>query len=116
MADLGTMGGYYPGGVNGKRVAIWAIDDPRFPIEIPTNGYYAGYALENASPMPNAIVRIHYKQTGANIGSIATDANGYFYLDGLEPGASNYYVVFFDAVGGTNYRAKCFDQVVAIAI
>lgn len=117
MADLGAIGMRATAEPLFRVIPSWASDDSRPLLAIPVNGYYAGVVRENGSPMANAFVRLHYASLGTVISQLRTGSDGAFRFDYLEPGVTDkYYLLFFDAPGGSAYRMKGFDQVPPVAL
>lgn len=97
-----------------RAMATW-LEPTRYAdiAQADAHGYFSGTVVVEAVPVPYAMVRLYYRPTGQQIGSMRASASGAFRFDGIPGAVADYFVLAFDPDGDLMYNLAAFDRIAA---
>lgn len=81
---------------------------------VPIAGALLGSVHEAGVPVPNCVVRVYERKSGAMVAEVRTDAAGLFAVPGVRKGSDDHYAIALDPDGGALYNALIFDRVIPV--
>lgn len=106
-AIMPTYDGQYQAG-SLAGVYNWG-KDPTFAGNKPQTGWIEGYVQKNGVNFAGAWVHLYHRQTGKQIASMRSNAQGYFKFDHLDPTKDNYFILAVDP--NDEYNVVVFDRI-----
>lgn len=129
MADLGTKVVAVGEGKRGFTVADWPSGASTLKQAVlnmgvkardiglqasAAAGTFSGTVKEGGVAVPNCVVRVYERSTGAFVVEVRTDSGGAFTIPYMRQGSSDYYVIALDPDGGALYNGLIFDRVAPV--
>ena len=81
---------------------------------VPIAGALLGSVHEAGVPVPNCVVRVYERESGAMVSEVRTDSAGLFSVPGVRKGRDDHYAIALDPDGGALYNALIFDRVIPV--